>query len=122
MQEQFTKGAKLALSLAKQTAKELEHSYIGTEHILVGLTMANEGVACIVLNSFGVTEDKLKELIEQYIDPMRPIGLAEPEGYTPKAEKLIASSIKEAEKLGVKLVGTEHILMTILKEKINVRT
>ena len=116
MQEQFTKGAKLALSLAKQTAKELEHSYIGTEHILVGLTMANEGVACIVLNSFGVTEDKLKELIEQYIDPMRPIGLAEPEGYTPKAEKLIASSIKEAEKLGVKLVGTEHILMTILKE------
>ena len=116
MQERFTKGTKAALSYAKQIAKELEHSYVGTEHILVGLTMANEGVASIVLNSFGVTAEKLKELIEQYIDPVRPIGLAEPEGYTPKAEKLLSLSEREAEKYGAKLVGTEHILMAILKE------
>ena len=116
MQERFTKGTKTALSYAKQIAKELEHSYVGTEHILVGLTMANEGVASIVLKSFGVTDEKLKDLIEQYIDPVRPIGLADPEGYTPKAEKLLSLSAKEAEKYGAKLVGTEHILMAILKE------
>ena len=98
MQERFTKGAKAALSYAKQIAKELEHSYVGTEHILVGLTKANEGVASIVLNSFGVTDEKIIELIEQYIDPVRPVGLADPEGYTPKAEKLISLSEKEAEK------------------------
>ena len=116
MQERFTKGTKAALSYAKQIAKELEHSYVGTEHILIGLTMANEGVASIVLKSFGVTDEKLKELIEQYIDPVRPIGFADPEGYTPKAEKLLSLSVKEAEKYGAKLVGTEHILMAILKE------
>ena len=116
MQERFTKGAKAAILYAKETAKKLEHSYIGTEHLLVGLTMSQEGVAGIVLNTFGVTTEKLVDLIEQYIDPMRPIGLAEPEGFTPKAQKLIESGAREAAKYKSQLIGTEHILMAILKE------
>lgn len=116
MQERFTKGAKAALEYAHETAKKLEHSYIGTEHLLVGLTMAQEGVASIVLGNFNVTSEKLIDLIEQYIDPMRPIGLAEPEGFTPKAEMLLEAGAREAAKYRSELVGTEHILMAILKE------
>ena len=116
MQERFTKGAKAALEYAHETAKKLEHSYIGTEHLLVGLTMAQEGVASIVLANFNVTSEKLIDLIEQYIDPMRPIGLAEPEGFTPKAEMLLEAGAREAAKYKSELVGTEHILMAILKE------
>lgn len=116
MQERFTKGAKAALEYAHETAKKLEHSYIGTEHLLVGLTMAQEGVASIVLNNFNVTTEKLVELIEQYIDPMRPIGLMEPEGFTPKAQMLLEAGAREAAKCKSELVGTEHLLMAILKE------
>ena len=116
MQERFTKGAKSAIEYAHETAKKLEHSYIGTEHLLVGLTMAGEGVASIVLGNFNVTSEKLIELIEQYIDPMRPVGLAEPEGFTPKAENIIRASAAEAAKFNSQLVGTEHMLMAILKE------
>ncbi len=116
MQEQFTKKAKIALENAHDVAVKLEHSYIGTEHLLVGLAMAQDSVAGIVLNSYNVTSEKLIDLIEQYIDPMRPIGLAEPDGFTPKAEALLEAAAKEANKFKSKLVGTEHILIAILKD------
>ncbi len=116
MQERLTRSAKAAIEYAHDTARELEHSYIGTEHILVGLTMAEDGVAGVVLAGFGVTQEKLVDLIEQYIDPMRPIGVAEPEGFTPKAQALLSAAGREASKYKSKLVGTEHILMAILKD------
>lgn len=116
MQEQFTKKAKIALENAHEVAVKLEHSYIGTEHLLVGLAMAQDSVAGIVLNSYNVTSEKLIDLIEQYIDPMRPIGLAEPDGFTPKAEVLLKAAAKESNKFKSKLVGTEHILIAILKD------
>ena len=88
MQERLTKKAKAAIEYAHETAVNLEHSYIGTEHLLVGLAMTEDSVAGIVLNNFKVTSDKLVDLIEQYIDPMSPIGLAEPDGFTPKAQAM----------------------------------
>lgn len=116
MQERLTKKAKAAIEYAHETAVNLEHSYIGTEHLLVGLAMAEDSVAGIVLNNFKVTSEKLVDLIEQYIDPMRPIGLAEPDGFTPKAEALLEAAGREAVRFKSKLVGTEHILMAMLKE------
>lgn len=116
MQERFTKKAKAAIEYAHETAVRLEHSYIGTEHLLVGLTMAEDSVAGIVLDTFKVTSEKLIDLIEQYIDPMRPIGLKEPDGFTPKAQALLGAAGREAYKFKSKLVGTEHILMAMLKE------
>ncbi len=116
MQERLTKKAKAAIEYAHETAVNLEHSYIGTEHLLVGLAMAEDSVAGIVLNNFKVTSDKLVDLIEQYIDPMRPIGLAEPDGFTPKAQALLEAAGREAARFKSKLVGTEHILIAILKE------
>ena len=116
MQEKFTKKAKTVIENAHEVAVKLEHSYIGTEHLLVGLAMVEDSVAGIVLNSYNVTAEKLIDLIEQYIDPMRPIGLAEPDGFTPKAEALLLAADGEAKKYKSKLVGTEHILIAILKE------
>lgn len=115
MQERFTKKAKTVIENAHEIAVKLEHSYIGTEHILVGLAMVEDSVAGIVLNSYNVTSEKLIDLIEQYIDPMRPIGLAEPDGFTPKAEALLVAAGAEARRYKSKLVGTEHILIAILK-------
>ncbi len=116
MQERFTKKAKAVIENAHGVAVKLEHSYIGSEHLLVGLAMVEDSVAGIVLNSYNVTSEKLIDLIEQYIDPMRPIGLAEPDGFTPKAEALLESAYMEARKYKSELVGTEHILIAILKE------
>lgn len=116
MQERFTKKARVVIENAHDVAVDLEHSYIGTEHLLVGLAMAEDSVAGIILNSFNVTSEKLIELIEQYIDPMRPIGLAEPDGFTPKAKALLEAAGLEANKLKSKLIGTEHILIAILKD------
>ncbi|MBQ2745232.1 MAG: ATP-dependent Clp protease ATP-binding subunit [Lachnospiraceae bacterium] len=116
MQERLTKKAKAAIEYAHETAVNLEHSYIGTEHLLVGLAMTEDSVAGIVLNNFKVTSDKLVDLIEQYIDPMSPIGLAEPDGFTPKAQALLEAAGREAARFKSKLVGTEHILIAILKE------
>ena len=116
MQERLTRSAKAAIEYAHDIAKELEHSYIGTEHILVGLTKAVDGVAGVVLGGFGVTEEKLIELIEQYIDPMSPIGVTEPEGFSPKAKALLQAAGREAARYKSQLVGTEHILMAILKD------
>ena len=116
MQERLTRSAKAAIEYAHDIAKELEHSYIGTEHILVGLTKAVDGVAGVVLGGVGVTEEKLIELIEQYIDPMSPIGVTEPEGFSPKAKALLQAAGREAARYKSQLVGTEHILMAILKD------
>lgn len=116
MAEKFTKSAKSVLEYAKQTSINLNHSYVGSEHILVGLSMAEEGVAYAVLNNYKITTDMLVELIEQYISPVRPVDVKEPVGLTPKAKVLIENSAKEAVLYKSKLIGTEHILCAILKD------
>ncbi|MBQ1193927.1 MAG: ATP-dependent Clp protease ATP-binding subunit [Lachnospiraceae bacterium] len=116
MQEKFTKSAKMAIEYAHQTSKELEHSYIGSEHLLVGLARAEDGVASIILKSYKVTAEKLIELIEQYIAPTRPVDVLEPVGLTPKAKRLIENSAIEALKFKSELIGTEHMLSAILKD------
>ena len=116
MKERFSKSAKLALEYANQIAKELEHSYVGSEHILVGLAKASEGVAGIVLENYKVTAEKLIDLIEQYIAPIRPVDVEEPVGLTPKAKRIIENSALEAMKFKSNLIGTEHILIAIIKD------
>lgn len=116
MQEKFTKSARMAIDYANKTAKQLEHSYVGSEHLLIGLTKVEEGVASIVLNNYKVTTDKLVELVEQYIAPVRPVDVLEPMGLTPKAKKIIENSGIEAVKFKSDKIGTEHILAAILKD------
>ncbi len=116
MQDKFTKSAKQAIEQAGQIAKRLEHGYVGSEHLLAGLTAVKEGTASIVLEHFKITTDKIIELIEQFIAPVKPIALLEPGTFSPKAKSIIENSGKEAQRFGASQIGTEHLLIAILKE------
>ncbi len=116
MQNKYTKTAEKVLKSAGDAAKNLEHSYIGTEHILLGLADVAEGVASIVLKNHGVTADRLEELIDQLIAPVRPVGVKDPGFFTPRAKAIIDNSYKEAQRFKSPLVGTEHILLAVIKE------
>lgn len=117
MQENYTQKATQALSLAKKTAKQLKHSYIGTEHLLVGLLKEGTGVAAEVLYNSNVDENALLNLIEQLIAPSNDSTVTmDKEGYTPRAIKILEDSAKEAKRFNSDLIGTEHILIAIIKE------
>ncbi len=115
MQRNFTKSAEKALDHAKKIAKSLGHNYVGTEHILLGLLKA-PGVAGEVLKENGVEADKIKELIEEMIAVGDQTVLTKDIEFTPRARKIIDKSVDEAERLGAGSVGTEHILISLLKE------
>lgn len=117
---QYTKKAVTALSLAKQTAKELRQNYIGTEHILLGLLRENTGVAARVLQDNGVEENKLISMIYDLIAPGNYIPVKERDGYSPRAEKILQEAARQAQRFHSDEIGTEHILLAILKEGENV--
>ncbi len=116
MQDKFTKSAKQAIEQAGQIARRLEHGYVGSEHLLAGLTAVKEGTAAIVLEHFKITTEKILDLIEQFIDPVKPIAIQDKETFSPKAKSIIENSAKEAKRFGAMQIGTEHILIAILKE------
>ena len=89
MQPQFTDKAKAALLLAERAAKSLRQSYVGSEHILIGLLRENTGVAATVLLNNGVDVVQLKEMIKDLIAPESSILLAEKDGYSPRAESIL---------------------------------
>ena len=114
--EQFTKKAASALKLAAKAARRRGHSYIGSEHLLLGLLEEGEGTAAQVLIGAGVEEEKLKSLIDQLIAPEGGVGLASREGYTPRASAILENSVREAGLFHMEQAGTEHILITIIKD------
>lgn len=116
MQSGYTEKAKSALSLAARTASRLKTGYIGTEHILVGLLKERTGTAAKVLTANGVEEEKIMEMIRELIAPESTVILKEKEGYSPRAEYVLAEAQKQAERFHSPLVGTEHILLALLKE------
>ena len=116
MQEKYTKTAKQAIEYAKTISKNLEHSYVGSEHLLVGLTSVADSVAAIILKKYNATEEKIVELIEQYIAPTRSVEVLEPVGFTPKAEKLLENSAAIAQEFKSRQIGTEHILAAMLRD------
>ncbi|MBR6698079.1 MAG: ATP-dependent Clp protease ATP-binding subunit [Lachnospiraceae bacterium] len=116
MNVRYTKAAQKALDLAKEIAKELEVTYIGTEHILLGLIKAEQGVASIVLKNNNITEERVLQLIGEYVKPVAPVNVMEAGDYTPKALQILESAAKEAERFKSQQVGSEHILLGIIKE------
>ena len=111
----FTKRAQLAIDLSTETAKELGHGYVGTEHLLLGLLKEGEGVAAKTLVSQNITYeavyDKIKEVIIN-----DAVQTQEPEGMTPRVVRVLEMSLNEANRLGSNEVGTEHILTALLRE------
>ena len=116
---QFTDKAKTALALAERAAKQLHQSYVGTEHILVGLLREQTGVAAVILRENGVTAERVIELIKELIAPEGAVKVQEREGYSPRANAILEESKKLAVQFHSDEVGTEHILMAIFKESEN---
>lgn len=116
MQKSFTQKAQRALKLTEKTSKMLKHNYIGTEHILVGLLKEATGVAACVLFDSKVDVEQLLDLIENLIAPEGQVAVVEPDGWTPRARQILEGSQREAERFASKEVGTEHLLLAIIKE------
>ena len=116
MTDRFTAKAKEAINLSVDAAQELGRSYVGTEHLLLGLIREGSGVAARVLKENGVEESKVLNLISQLIAPDNTIGLAEQEGYTPSARRVIENSYREAIRFKAPLIGTEHLLLAMIRE------
>ncbi len=110
----FTERAQKVLSLAQEEATRLGHSSIGTEHILLGLVREGEGIAAKALLSLGLGMEKIQDEVESLIGRGHEKPMNTP--YTPRAKKVIELSMDEARKLGHSYVGTEHILLGLIRE------
>ena len=115
MIDRFTEKAREAIRLAVETAGELEHGYVGTEHLLLGLLREGTGVASMILEHYGVTEEKVLALMERLISPAAPTRLKGELEYTPGARRTLEASYEEAVLFKAPLIGTEHILIAMIK-------
>ncbi|MES9681442.1 ATP-dependent Clp protease ATP-binding subunit ClpC [Bacillus sp. AFS001701] len=110
----FTERAQKVLALSQEEAIRIGHSNIGTEHILLGLVREGEGIAAKALLALGLSPEKVQQEVETLIG--RGQGVAQTVHYTPRAKKVIELSMDEARKLGHSYVGTEHILLGLIRE------
>ena len=115
----FTQRAANALNLAQKSAGEMGHSYVGSEHLLIGLLREGSGLAWKVLTENGVTEEKIRERIDARIGIGTPDAAA-PQGFTPRTKRIIELAVATASQLGHHYVGTEHLLLGLLREGQNV--
>ncbi len=115
MFERFTDRARRVVVLAQEEARMLNHNYIGTEHILLGLIHEGEGVAAKALESLGISLEAVRQQVEEIIGQ----GQQAPSGhipFTPRAKKVLELSMREALQLGHNYIGTEHILLGLIHE------
>ena len=115
MFERFTDRARRVVVLAQEEARLLNHNYIGTEHILLGLIHEGEGVAAKALESLGISLEAVRAQVEEIIGQ----GQSAPTGhipFTPRAKKVLELSLREALQLGHNYIGTEHILLGLIRE------
>ena len=115
----FTKRAEVALQLAQEAAGQLGHTYVGTEHILFGLVAEGNGVASKLLLAYGVTKEKILEKIELLIGVALPLGLLVTT-FSPRTKRVIELSFTEARRAAHNYIGTEHILLAIMRDGENV--
>ncbi len=117
MFERFTERARKVLGYAEEAARELGHNYVGTEHILLGLIREDEGVAGSVLHEYDVTYEKVKEKINEIIgEGSSSQSSSQAIGLTPRTKKVLNLSMDEARRLGHNYIGTEHLLLGLMRE------
>lgn len=112
---QFTQRAQAALRLAQESSVQLGHGYVGSEHLLLGLLKEGQGVACKVLTQAGLDSDTIRASIARLVGVGAPGGLPS-QGLTPRCKKIIELAMSEATRMGHHYVGTEHLLMGLLRE------
>ncbi|NQT06582.1 MAG: ATP-dependent Clp protease ATP-binding subunit [Candidatus Omnitrophica bacterium] len=116
MFNRFTERARRVILLAKEEAKRFNHDYIGTEHLLLGLIREGEGVAAAVLMSLGLDPTKIRMEVERLVQPGPSAAISGDIPFTPKAKRAIELSMEEARQFGHNYIGTEHLLLGLIKE------
>ncbi len=117
MLNRFTQRAQKAILLAQQEAKRLNHDYLGTEHILLGLIVLGEGVAAQVLQDLGIDLKKVRREVEKMVGTGDNILLVGEVPFTPRAKKVLELAVQEAQDMGHNYVGTEHLLLGLIREE-----
>jgi ATP-dependent Clp protease ATP-binding subunit ClpC len=116
MFDRFTDRAKKVMNLARQEAQRFNHEYLGTEHVLLGLVQEGSGVAANVLRNMGIDLNKIRVEVEKIVKTgpsHTPMGQLP---FTPRAKKVLELSMEEAQNLGHNYIGTEHLLLGLIKE------
>ncbi len=116
MFDRFTERARKVMSLARQEAQRFNHDYIGTEHILLGLVQEGSGVAARVLNELGVELRKIRIEVEKIVKNGTNMVTMGQLPFTPRAKKVLELALEEAQNLGHNYIGTEHLLLGLLRE------
>ncbi|HEX9780411.1 MAG TPA: ATP-dependent Clp protease ATP-binding subunit [bacterium] len=116
MFNKFTERARKVILLAKEEAKRFNHDYIGTEHILLGLIREGEGVAAAVLQKLGLSPEKIRLEVEKLVQSGPSTLVSGDIPFTPKAKKVIELAMEEARSLGHNYIGTEHLLLGLIRE------
>ncbi len=112
----FTEKARIAINEAHDAAAQMGHNYIGSEHLLMGLIREGSGVAAAVLEKNGITAAKVSEKINDYVGTHQPLPRGMELPLTPRSKRLLEMSVYEAQRLNHKYIGTEHILMAIVRD------
>ena len=116
MAERYTSQAKEAIRCAEMAAAELSQNYVGTEHLLLGLVQEGSGVAARILENNGITEEKILNLIDQLIVSNYNVAIESKQNYSPLAIGVLQNAYREATRYKSALIGTEHILIAIIKD------
>ena len=114
-ENKFTPRAEEALRLSQEAAEELGHGYVGSEHLLLGLIREEEGIAHRVLSEYGVTDEMVCDVLQRSVGKGLS-GTAPSQGLTPRAKSVVELAVSEAARMGSSYIGTEHLLMGILRE------
>ena len=115
MFERFTDRARRVLVLAQQEARVLGHNFLGTEHLLLGLIRETEGVAAMALAQLGIRLDDVRDRVKETVGPAGSAQTGSPP-FTPWAKRVLELSLREALQLGHNYIGTEHILLGLVRE------
>ena len=116
MFDRFTDRAKKVMNLARQEAQRFNHEYLGTEHILLGLVQEGSGVAANVLKNMGIDLNKIRTEVEKIVKTGPSMVTMGQLPFTPRAKKVLELSMEEAGNLGHNYIGTEHLLLGLLRE------
>ena len=116
MFDRFTDRAKKVMNLARQEAQKFNHEYLGTEHVLLGLVQEGSGVAANVLKNMGVDLTKIRAEVEKLVKTGPSMVTMGQLPFTPRAKKVLELSMEEAQNLGHNYIGTEHLLLGLIKE------
>jgi ATP-dependent Clp protease ATP-binding subunit ClpC len=114
--ERFTERARQVVVLAQDEARALKHNYIGTEHLLLGLLREEEGLAARVLESFDITVEEVREQVKRLVGQGEQEIVTGQIPFTPRAKKVLELALREALSLGHNFIGTEHVLLGVVRE------